>query len=211
MQWHACGYRQYITFPLLPISQGWRYDQFPLLPWAHVLQAFIPAFDDFFDAQCEPHRLLVTMSSADEQTQMHTQINLGVFKLIPVWGGDRVAKFLNLKGQVKFLNVIQRFAACSKSGVLRVRSTPGLDQQCFAAPSGCDKFYLWPCVSTCSRHCCSTVEVSNDFSGCEVALCAGSTAGTQMLFVSYSKRTPDNIPFSSHIVAKASKMISKTA
>lgn len=44
------------------------------------------------------------------------------------------------------------------------------------------------------------MEVSNDFSGSEVILCAGSTAGTQMLFVSYSKRTPDNIPFSSHTV-----------
>lgn len=57
MQWrlHASGYRQYGTFPFLSIGQSRRYDQLPLLSRAHALQAFVPAFDHFLDAQREPH------------------------------------------------------------------------------------------------------------------------------------------------------------
>lgn len=57
------------TSAFLPIGQSGRYNEFPLLSGAHVLQAFIPAFDRFSDAQGEPHRLLVSFSSTGGQTQ----------------------------------------------------------------------------------------------------------------------------------------------
>lgn len=60
----------FCTFSFLPIGQFWRYDQFSLLSWAHVLQAFIPAFDCFSDAQSEPDWLLVTADSTGQQTQV---------------------------------------------------------------------------------------------------------------------------------------------
>ncbi|TNN88156.1 hypothetical protein EYF80_001737 [Liparis tanakae] len=75
MQWrlheHEC------TSPFLPIGQGWRYDEFPLLSRAHVLQAFIPAFDGFSDAQCKPHRLLVTFVSTGGQTDVEKSYSSG--------------------------------------------------------------------------------------------------------------------------------------
>ena len=65
---HAYG-QSYSTLPFLPIGKGWRYDQLPLLSRAHVLQTFIPALDHFFDTQCEPYWLLVTLGSTGGWTQ----------------------------------------------------------------------------------------------------------------------------------------------
>lgn len=65
---HAYG-QSYSTFSFLPIGQAWRYNQFPLLSRAHVLQAFIPSLDHFFDAQCKPYWLLVTLGSTGGRTQ----------------------------------------------------------------------------------------------------------------------------------------------
>jgi len=72
MQWRLHGHE--CTSPFLPIGQSWRHDEFPLLSRAHVLQAFIPAFDRFSDAQCKPHRLLVTFVSTGGQTDVEKRV-----------------------------------------------------------------------------------------------------------------------------------------
>lgn len=61
------AFRRDLTFPFLPVGQGRRDDQFPLLSRAHVLQAFIPAFKHFHDAQSKPHGVPVTISSTGVQ------------------------------------------------------------------------------------------------------------------------------------------------
>lgn len=65
------GHRQSTTSALLPIGQSWRYDQLPLLSGAHVLQAFVPALHHLFNAQREPHGLLVSERPAGGQR--HTE------------------------------------------------------------------------------------------------------------------------------------------
>lgn len=50
-----------ITFSFFSIAQGWRNNELSLLSYTHSLQALVPTFESFQDAQGKPNGLAIVM------------------------------------------------------------------------------------------------------------------------------------------------------
>lgn len=69
-----------LTFPLLAVSEGGRYDEAPLLSSTHPLQTLVPSLYHLFNTQSEPDRLLVSLGVAGMKLSSILKISFMVYQ-----------------------------------------------------------------------------------------------------------------------------------